>query len=279
MRSLSEIYQTWGIRTRNLLMGFGFLVLATPFGSPAVHAERQADASAGRAVFLQRCAACHGPDASGNTPVAEALDTTIPDYRSERVQSLRDRDIQIVVAGGWGKMPAVEGLSSQNITNVIAYIRTFAVKPRASMMGQGDSLRGEKLFSGRIHLKNGGPACYLCHNIRNLPFPGGGTMGPDLTRVYSRLGTQGLKTALQTKYFPTMAPLYNPHRLTVEEQADLYAFLKTASAEPPSPDTTLAVFIIALVGSVVLILLTGVLWSRRLQGVRRRLVKHAATAS
>jgi mono/diheme cytochrome c family protein len=266
------------IKIHNLLKGPGLIMLFATLVPPAAPAENQADARLGRTLFLQHCAACHGPDARGNAAVAAALHTTIPDYRSERVQNLRDGDIRTVVKDGWGKMPPVPNLSSQDVQNLIAYIRTFAVGQRKQAGEEGFLLRGEELFSGRIRFKNGGPACYTCHNIRGLPFPGGGTMGPDLTRVYSRLGPQGLETALETKYFPTMAPLYHPHPLTVTERADMKAFLEAADVEPPSPDITPVVCAIAVAGFAILVAMTWFLWRDRLRGVRRKLVENARSA-
>ena len=45
---------------------------------------------------------------------------------------------------------------------------------------------GESLFQGTTRFANGGPACAACHTVGSLPFPGGGTMGPDLTHEYSK---------------------------------------------------------------------------------------------
>lgn len=135
--------------------------------------------------------------------------------------------------------------------------------------------RGELLFSGRIHFQNGGPACSACHSIAGLPFPNGGTLGPNLTHTYEKLGSEGMNSALETLFFPTMVPLYDPHPLTVTEQADLKAFLKQASSEPPSRDITPLAGVIALFGFAVLILITWAVWRNRLPNVRRTLVARA----
>lgn len=72
-----------------------------------------------------------------------------------------------------------------------------------------------------------------------------------------------------------MAPLYDPHPLTVTEQADLKAFLKQASSEPSSRDITPLAGVIALFGLAVLILITWAVWRDRLRNVRRTLVERA----
>src|SRR5690242_13461457 len=80
---------------------------------------------------------------------------------------------------------------------------------------------GEALFTGRTPLANGGPACASCHAATGIGFPGGGSMGPDLTSEMSKLGPRGLHYALQTLYFPAMNALFLHRPLTPSEQDDL----------------------------------------------------------
>jgi len=84
-------------------------------------------ASAGKATFKSRCAICHGADASGNNAVAKSLGG-IPDLRSKRIQALTDVEIQRVITEGRGKMPPQGNLSKSDIANLIAFIRSIAVK-------------------------------------------------------------------------------------------------------------------------------------------------------
>src|SRR5690348_11906856 len=55
---------------------------------------------------------------------------------------------------------------------------------------------GRALFVGDQPFTNGGPACIACHSVATLPFPHGGTVGPDLTHVSAKLGPEGLDYAL-----------------------------------------------------------------------------------
>lgn len=84
-----------------------------------------------------------------------------------------------------------------------------------------------------------------------------------------------MDAALETLYFPAMVPLYDPHPLTMAEQADLQAFFKDADSEPTSPNVTPLVAVIALAGFVVLVIITWALWRDRLRSVRRKLVEGA----
>jgi ubiquinol-cytochrome c reductase cytochrome c subunit len=140
---------------------------------------------------------------------------------------------------------------------------------------QGSSPRGELLFTGVTHFRNGGPACVSCHSIAGIPFPGGGTMGPDLTRAYKKLGPRGTRSAMQTLYFQVMTPIYGVHPLLPGEQADLMAFLEQAESQSESQWSTQIVLLAALLLGSAFVALTGVLWRDRVKSVRRALVQRA----
>jgi mono/diheme cytochrome c family protein len=251
------------------------VMLSVLFLSLSSPAQNPAEVSAGKALFADKCAVCHGEDASGKTEMAKSLHVAIPDYRSAEVQNLTDDGIKNVVTQGKGSMPPVSGLSAPDIANLIAFVRSFSSEqPGATMVG-GSAIRGEALFAGRISFRNGGPACAACHSVAGLPFPSGGTLGPNLTHEYTKLGPEGLDAALETLYFPAMVPLYDPHPLTAAEQADLEAFFKSAGLEPSPPNITPLVALIALGGFLVLIVITWALWRDRIRGVRRKLVESA----
>ena len=95
--------------------------------APGALAGNSGNTAQGKATFQARCAVCHGADASGHTPIAQALGT-IPDYRSNTVQSLTDAQIRVVITDGKGKMPPVRGVSEAEIANLIAFIRSLAKK-------------------------------------------------------------------------------------------------------------------------------------------------------
>ena len=147
--------------------------------------------------------------------------------------------------------------------------------PLAAQTGTpGSPEAGKALFTGVVHFANGGPACASCHSTAGLDFPGGGSMGPDLTVVYSKLGPDGLNSALETLYFPAMTPIYVYRPLTQDERHNLFAFFQNLSrqqAEAPMP----AIGGIALAGLVILLAATGIAGRHRLKPVRRRLVERA----
>ena len=137
--------------------------------------------------------------------------------------------------------------------------------------------QGRDLFSGRVRLANGGPACGACHSISTLRFPNGGLVGPDVSGAYEMLGPDGVDAMLQTLFFPTMQPVYNTRPLTPDEQLELKAFLQQAGGTSPARRDTLAIAGLALCGFMVLMALAWLTWRHRLRGVRAELVSVRGT--
>lgn len=114
---------------RNLIAVVAFAALVSPCAFAGNgRAPAKGDAAAGKDMFAKRCAMCHGPDATGDTPMAKALGATIPDFRSKTVQDMSDADIKKQILEGKNKMPPQSGLTDDDIANLIAFIRTFAAK-------------------------------------------------------------------------------------------------------------------------------------------------------
>lgn len=150
-------------------------------------------------------------------------------------------------------------------------------QPVITAIGPASADRGAALFSGGTRLQRGGPPCIACHSVAGLRFPGGGTLGPNLTHTYTKLGPEGIDAALQTLFFPAMTPLYEAHQLTPQERSDLKAFFEREDAQQPQESrVTVALVLLALGGFVVLVVLVGVIWRDRLKSVRRCLVESAS---
>jgi len=96
------------------------------FAASASFSARPAgDAAAGKDVYLKKCKACHGEDGHGNEGMAKLLKTTIPPMDSDEVQKKTDAEIKTVIVEGKGKMKPVKDMSDADISNVIAYVRSF----------------------------------------------------------------------------------------------------------------------------------------------------------
>ena len=147
---------------------------------------------------------------------------------------------------------------------------------QAAQLAPGSGARGQLLFTGAIRFRNGGPACVSCHSIAGIPFPNGGTLGPDLTHAYRKLGPEGTQSAVQTLYFPVMTPIYSAHLLSSDEQADLLAFLEQADSQAAPEGNTEIMIGASLVLAGIFLGLTGLFWRDRVRSVRAALV-HRAT--
>ena len=83
-----------------------------------------APASSGADVFKTKCAMCHGPDGSGNTPMGQRF--KIHDLRSSEVQSQTDDQLTTIITNGKPPMPAYgKTLTSGDIQQLVAYIRSI----------------------------------------------------------------------------------------------------------------------------------------------------------
>jgi len=96
--------------------------------STSYSASPAGDAAAGKDVYLKKCKVCHGEDGHGNQGMAKILNTTIPSFDSDEVQSQSDAEIKKVIVEGKGKMKPVKDMSDTDVDNVIAYVRTFKKK-------------------------------------------------------------------------------------------------------------------------------------------------------
>jgi mono/diheme cytochrome c family protein len=103
--------------------GFLAVLALLSSGSPILASQ---NTSAGAAAFKTNCATCHGPDASGNTPIGKSMN--IPDLRSAEIQKLSDTEIRTVISDGKGSMPPFKNLSKDQIHSLITYIRGLASK-------------------------------------------------------------------------------------------------------------------------------------------------------
>lgn len=81
----------------------------------------------GADTYKAKCAMCHAPDGSGNTPAGKATKT--PSFNSPEMLKMSTAQLVAGTKNGKGKMPAYSGkLTEAQITNVVAYIQTLQKK-------------------------------------------------------------------------------------------------------------------------------------------------------
>ncbi|MFZ2492956.1 MAG: cytochrome c [Thermoanaerobaculia bacterium] len=78
------------------------------------------------ATFKSKCAACHGPDGGGNTPMGKKL--AVAPLGSPKVQQQADAVLLGVLTKGKGKMPAYGKLPEPELKALVAHVRSFAKK-------------------------------------------------------------------------------------------------------------------------------------------------------
>jgi len=177
-------------------------------------------------------------------------------------------------------MPNV-GLSEDEVDALIAYLESAASggqaqeSPPSGLAPEqgppGDAETGRRLFTGAAGFANGGAACGACHSVAGVGALGGGSLGPDLTAVYQRLGRAGLAAALKGLPFPSMREIYEYRPLTAQEQADLLAFFAQPQGGQARPGNS-RFLLLGLGGFALLIALPPVLWRNRVGAVRQDLL-------
>jgi mono/diheme cytochrome c family protein len=103
-------------------------VLVIFSAAPAAFAQGKGNAAEGKDAFMKHCAACHGQDGNGNEALAKMMKTTIPPLSSKDVQALSDTQISKIITEGKGKMTPQKNLSSADVANLVAFIRSLARK-------------------------------------------------------------------------------------------------------------------------------------------------------
>lgn len=89
---------------------------------------RAADIAAGKKVYEDRCAKCHGLTGKGDGPKAKTLKKKPRDYTDKvKMDQLTDAKLKEEILNGKKPMPAFKGkIDEKTIDDVLAYIRTFS---------------------------------------------------------------------------------------------------------------------------------------------------------
>lgn len=162
-------YNAHAVRLRILTALTGVVCFAADYTPGAVEA--------GKAQFLDACAACHGTNGEGG------IGPSLVDGREVR----RADDEQLFKSIRQGvpgaDMPPFP-FPDEQVWSLVAYVRSLSV-PAVESNVDGDIAAGEALFFGA-----GG--CVKCHRIRGR----GGLFGPDLSRIGASRRIDQIREAL-----------------------------------------------------------------------------------
>ncbi len=103
------------------------LMIVVAFSLPLL-VQGKGDAAAGKAVYAKRCATCHGAAGEGKDAIAKMMKVTLRHLGSKEVQGKTDAELRKDMTEGTGKMKPVAGMTEEEITNLIAYVRSLAQK-------------------------------------------------------------------------------------------------------------------------------------------------------
>ncbi len=258
-----------------------FLLLST------ASAQQAAD------YFKQNCAACHtigggglvGPDLKDVTQrkdrawLAKFLQNpkAVIDSGDAYALQLQQEARGII-------MPTLPGMSPARAGELLDYLEAESKQAKPQVAGPAisdqpftprDVALGRDLFLGIRPLANAGPACGSCHTLGSLGGLGGGKLGPDLTRVYERLGgRKAAGTWLGSPATPTMQSVFRSRPLKPEEITPLLAAIEDAAPQAPASAGPSAGFLVLSFGGLALALVgLQVGWRGRFRAVRRPLVR------
>jgi len=173
-------------------------------------------------------------------------------------------------------MPKVPGMSTALADNLLDLIEKESRLEQSNFPGLQVSdqpispqeiEKGRLLFTGAARLENSGPACHNCHSTDGLPGLGGGRMGPDLTKVFERLGgRKALSTWLLSPATPTMSTIFRNRPFGQTDIPLLSAYLedqaKRASVNEPTQQRA-GILLLATVGAAGAFVGLGVIWRTR----------------
>jgi ubiquinol-cytochrome c reductase cytochrome c subunit len=196
------------------ITGAGTAASAAPPAAPA----NQAQVTAGRTIFLQDCATCHGIAAQGNPDVAPGL--------------IGVGSAAVYFQVSTGRMPAAElgaenprkppRLNDQQTRQVAAYIASLgggpAIPSTAEVNASGANIGvGQKLFVSD---------CAQCHNFVGA---GGaltyGKFAPALTQSTPKQ----IWTAMLTG--PESMPVFNDTTITPDQKRDIVSYVTTTRSQ------------------------------------------------
>ena len=112
------------MKLRTLILGFGLILTAALVSSPSLMAQ-QGDAAAGKARYAKSCAGCHGVAGEPKAALAKVLKVEMRHLGAKEVLAKTDAELRKDVVEGVGKMKPVKSLSDQDVSNVIAFMRSF----------------------------------------------------------------------------------------------------------------------------------------------------------
>jgi len=208
--------------------------------------------NSGEDLFKKYCSVCHtvsrgkliGPDLA-NVQKRHSIDWIIKFVKSSQTMIKNGDKMALVLFSENNNIIMPDhNLSDVQIKTIIDFITNSSIDNMStgnpstgitqwkslSEAGGSNITAGEMLFEGNFTgadpAQNGGPTCNSCHTVQNKAVMSGGTLGPDLTKAYTKYNEAGLLAIINDPPFPVMKTAYLNRPLTEDEVYNLAAFLK-----------------------------------------------------
>lgn len=158
-----------------------FVLLAAQEKEEIKLPDSPADLARGKALYDGSCQLCHGPRGDGGKG-ANLAQEKLPRANNDGELA---RIIEVGIPGT--EMPGAWHMTRREVTQVAAYVRTFAkVSP--------EKIPGDPAEGARIYARNG---CASCHTILTKDgIRSGGLMGPDLSNIGARRSAAHLRESI-----------------------------------------------------------------------------------
>ncbi|MEW5870640.1 MAG: cytochrome c [Chloroflexota bacterium] len=279
-------YGRWWLFAALALLTAAGLLMA--LASPGSASSLEQSAQEGEQLFQKNCAACHtigggnlvGPDLQGVTQRRERAWLEKMIIQPDKLLA-SDKTAQELLQTYKLAMPNL-GITQAQAQAILAYLENPGAGGQAAapiLLSGGSAEAGKALFSGETAFANGGTPCIACHSAAGINAIGGGSLGPDLTHVYQRLGEAGLSSALVGLPFPTMQGIFVNAPLTAQEQADLFAYFQQTDQQAVQTSALNAniVWGLGAAGALILFGVMLVFWPRQRESISARLRRTART--
>lgn len=163
--------------------------------------------------------------------------------------------MQLSYEGGfWGRLQVW-------LVAVFIFLLLPVAATAGDIAGSGDYKAGKALFTGERSLKNGGPPCVSCHDA-GVGALGGGSLGPNLTKVWTDKFFLIDAGWLNSEGIPVMGAIFSNQNVTPEEVEDLKAFFSVQAEKGVA--TGVGKFLIGgLIGCAIILIFFTIVWSGR----------------
>jgi mono/diheme cytochrome c family protein len=195
------------------------------------------------ATFFTKCSSCHtygqgdlvGPDLKGAT--ARHPRSWLLRWIRSSERMIREGDaaaVSLFRRYRQQRMPDHQ-LSDAQVEALLDYLAAGGPEADsrkavrlASMAGASEVRLGRDIFFGRHSMSSSDVACSSCHTIQNPMGMVGGSLGPNLTGVYSRYQDKALSQLLERDCLSRLPAAIDRRAVTGDESFAIRAFLRSA---------------------------------------------------